>query len=238
MRLYSSRVYVQDLEEAVYRVKELEQLKGKTVFLTGASGLIGSYLVDMLLTANRILDLQVRIYAAGRSRERLRERFKGAETESLVYVEQDVEKPVNQGFAVDYVIHAASNAYPAAFLQDPVGTVMGNIAGTKNLLDYARTHGAKRFLFVSSGEVYGQGASDVEAYTEEYSGYVDYLSVRSCYPAGKRTAETLCCAYTSQYGLDTVIVRPSHISEQILQNRTTGQLYSLWKMSWMEKTLL
>lgn len=211
MRLYSSRVYVQDLEEAVYRVKELEQLKGKTVFLTGASGLIGSYLVDMLLTANRILDLQVRIYAAGRSRERLRERFKGAETESLVYVEQDVEKPVNQGFAVDYVIHAASNAYPAAFLQDPVGTVMGNIAGTKNLLDYARTHGAKRFLFVSSGEVYGQGASDVEVYTEEYSGYVDYLSVRSCYPAGKRTAETLCCAYTSQYGLDTVIVRPSHI---------------------------
>ena len=152
MRLYSSRVYVQDLEEAVYRVKELEQLKGKTVFLTGASGLIGSYLVDMLLTANRILDLQVRIYAAGRSRERLRERFKGAETESLVYVEQDVEKPVNQGFAVDYVIHAASNAYPAAFLQDPVGTVMGNIAGTKNLLDYARERGIQDGpIFVTRG---------------------------------------------------------------------------------------
>lgn len=211
MSLYKSSVYMQDLEDAVYRVRGLEKLKGKAVFLTGASGLIGSYLVDMLMTANRILDLSVKVYAAGRSKDRLKERFCDIETEALIYVEQDVEKPMKQNFAVDYVIHAASNAYPAAFLQDPVGTVMGNIAGTKNLLDYGKNHGAKRFLFVSSGEVYGQGTVDVEEYEEEYSGYVDYLSVRSCYPAGKRTAETLCCAYTSQYGLDTVIVRPSHV---------------------------
>ena len=211
MNVYNSKVYMQDLEETVDRVRGLEQLKGKSVFLTGASGLIGSYLVDMLMTANRVCDLQVKVYAAGRSKTRLKERFRGIETEMLIYVEQDVEKPMNQNFAVDYMIHAASNAYPAAFLQDPVGTVMGNIAGTKNLLDYGKKHGAKRFLFISSGEVYGQGATDVELYPEEYSGYVDYLSVRSCYPAGKRAAETLCCAYTSQYGLDTVIVRPSHV---------------------------
>lgn len=211
MNLYNSSMYIHDLEDAVYRVKGLEKLKGKSVFLAGASGLIGSYLVDMLMTANRILNLQVRVYASGRSKKRLKERFGGMETEELIYVEQDVEKPMCQDFIVDYVIHAASNAYPAAFLQDPVGTVMGNIAGTKNLLDYGKNHGAKRFLFISSGEVYGQGAADVDVYTEEYSGYLNYLSVRSCYPAGKRAAETLCCAYTSQYGLDTVIVRPSHV---------------------------
>ena len=134
------------MEEAVYRVRDLEQLKEKSVFLTGATGLIGSYLVDMLLTANRILDLQVKIYVASRNRERLRKRFKGAETESLVYVEQDVEKPVNQDFAVDYVIHAASNAYPAAFLQDPVGTVMGNIAGTKKFAGLCQNPWSKTFL--------------------------------------------------------------------------------------------
>lgn len=225
MNLYNSNVYMCDLEDAVYRVKGLEKLKGKSVFITGASGLIGSYLVDMLMTVNRILNLQVRVYAAGRSKKRLKERFNDTETEGLIYVEQDMEKPMSQDFLVDYVIHAASNAYPAAFLQDPVGTIMGNIAGTKNLLDYGKNHGAKRFLFVSSGEVYGQDA-DVEAYTEEYSGYLDYLSVRSCYPAGKRTAETLCCAYTSQYGLDTIIVRPSHVygpNTTKQDNRATAQ---------------
>lgn len=211
MKLYNSRTYVEDLECAVLHVPNIEKLRGKSVFLTGATGLIGSYLVDMLLTANRIRDLHITVYAAGRSRRRLETRFAGVKTDALIYVEQDVERPMEQKFSVDYVIHAASNAYPAVFQKDPVGTVMGNITGTKNLLDYGKEQGAERLLFVSSGEVYGQGDPALEAYEETYSGYVDNLSWRSCYPNGKRTAETLCCAYTAQYGLDTVIVRPSHV---------------------------
>ena len=87
---------------------------------------------------------------------------------------------------------------------------MINISGTKNLLDYGKTHCCKRLLYISSGEVYGQGDFTLESFEETYAGYVDPTSARSCYPNGKRAAETLCVSYTKQYGLDTVIVRPSH----------------------------
>ena len=125
-------------------------------------------------------------------------------------VEHDVNIIPKFDFPVDFIIHAASNAYPAAFNADPVGTIMSNILGTKNMLDYALNHSAKRFLFLSSGEVYGQGDLSVDAFDEKYSGYVDPTSPRSCYPNSKRCAETLCVSYTKQYGLDTVIARPSH----------------------------
>ena len=81
---------------------------------------------------------------------------------------------------------------------------------TKYLLDYAKDHGGKRLLYISSGEVYGQGDLSLESFEESYAGYVDPTSPRSCYPNGKRAAETLCVSYTKQFGIDTVIVRPSH----------------------------
>ena len=85
---------------------------------------------------------------------------------------------------------------------------MSNIMGTKNLLDYGRTHGMKRFLYVSSGEVYGNG--DVEEWKEDDSGYVDCMTMRSCYPTSKRAAETLCVAYMHQHNVDVVVARPCH----------------------------
>ena len=136
--------------------------------------------------------------------------YAGIETDKLHLVEHNVHELPNFSFDIDYMIHAASPAFPAAFNNDPVGTVMSNILGTKNLLDYGKAHGAKRLLYISSGEVYGQGDLRLESFEESYAGYVDPTSARSCYPNGKRTAETLCVSYTKQFGLDTVIVRPSH----------------------------
>lgn len=66
----------------------------------------------------------------------------------------------------------------------------------------------KRFLYVSTGEVYGEG--DGRIFTEDYQGYVDINSPRSCYPSSKRAAETLCAAYSKEYGIDYVIARPCH----------------------------
>ena len=210
MKLYDSPVYRDDLKIALDSVVSLDTLRGGSLLIAGATGLIGSFLVDMLLEYNRLYDAAVDIYAVGRSEERLHQRFKDVTTDRLHFIQQDVSCPPTFDVPVDYVIHAASNAYPAAFAGDPVGTILGNVMGTHYLLEYARTHQTKRLLFVSSGEVYGQGDPTLTAFPESYSGYVDPTQARSCYPSSKRTAETLCASHLKQYGLDTVIVRPCH----------------------------
>lgn len=210
MNLYNSETYKKDIETAISAVVGIEKLNGASVLITGASGLIGSFLVDVLAFYNRKNNAGIKIYATGRSIERLEKRFSGLEKDELILVEHDVNKIPDFDFSVDYIIHAASNAYPAAFNDYPVDTVMSNVSGTYNLLEYGRKNSAKRFMFVSSGEVYGQGDVSLDSFSEDYSGYVDILQSRSCYPAGKRTAETLCVSYTKQFGLETVIARPCH----------------------------
>ena len=210
MNFYKSESYRKDIAAAAKAVAGMERLYGKSVLIAGGCGLIGSYMADMLLCANREQHAGITVYAMDLSAERLDERYEGADTDMLHLIGHNVNECPDFDFPVDFIIHAASPAFPAAFNSDPVGTVMSNILGTKYLLDYGRDHGASRMLYISSGEVYGQGDLSLESFAESYAGYVDPTSARSCYPNGKRAAETLCVSYTKQYGLDTVIVRPSH----------------------------
>ena len=211
MNFYDSKNYLKDVEAAVKNTVVIEKLFGSSVLIAGGSGLIGSFMADMLLYANEHMNADITVYAMDLSLERLTARYKGAvSADKLRFIEHNVNDVPDFAFQVDYIIHAASPAFPAAFNNDPVGTVMSNILGTKYLLDYAKEHGGKRMLYISSGEVYGQGDLSLESFEESYAGYVDPTSPRSCYPNGKRAAETLCVSYTKQFGIDTVIVRPSH----------------------------
>ncbi len=210
MNFYRSENYKKDIEIAVKATVGLEKIFNSSVLIAGGSGLIGSFMADMLLYANKNMNANINVYAMDLSLDRLKSRFEGIETDKLHFVEHNVNELPDFDFSVDYIIHAASPAFPAAFNSDPVGTIMSNIFGTKYLLDYGKDHGVKRLLYISSGEVYGQGDLSLESFEETYAGYVDPTSARSCYPNGKRAAETLCVSYTKQFGLETVIVRPSH----------------------------
>lgn len=210
MNYYKSESYKKDIEIAVKATVRIEKLFNSSVLIAGGSGLIGSYMADMLLYANKHMNANIAVYAMDLSIERLASRYDGVDTDKLHFIEHNVNELPDFDFDIDYIIHAASPAFPAAFNSDPVGTVMSNILGTKYLLDYGKDHGTKRMLYISSGEVYGQGDLSLESFDETYAGYVDPTSARSCYPNGKRAAETLCVSYTKQFGLDTVIVRPSH----------------------------
>ncbi|MDE5780040.1 MAG: NAD-dependent epimerase/dehydratase family protein [Lachnospiraceae bacterium] len=210
MDFYQNDIYSDDLKTALHNSIGLEHLKNQSVLLTGATGLIGSFIVEMLLKYNEMEDSNITIYAVSRNMNRLKERFDCCKTQNLIYIEQDMNVEFYFDFSVDYIIHAASNAYPAAFANDPVGTILSNIMGGYYLLGYGKSKSVKRILYISSGEVYGLGDKNIEAYSEDYSGYVDPVQVRSCYPTAKRTTENLFISYGVQYNLDTVIVRPCH----------------------------
>uniref|UniRef100_UPI0040563253 NAD-dependent epimerase/dehydratase family protein n=1 Tax=Agathobacter sp. TaxID=2021311 RepID=UPI0040563253 len=210
MNLYNSKTYIKDLDSAISCSVNIQELKNKSIMVTGATGTIGSFLVDMFLRYNQTHDANVQIFASSRSLAKLQERFDVWKTDSLAYVEHDILSDVLFDYKADYIVHAAGNAYPAAFTKEPVETIIGNINGTNNLLKFAQKQGVKRFLYVSSGEVYGQGDLKLDSFDENYGGYVNPILSRSCYPNSKRTAETLCVSFGAEYGLDTVIVRPCH----------------------------
>ena len=199
--------YRDDINQIFHESLPWEKLSGTNILITGATGLIGSTLVDVLMSNPR---RDYYVYASGRNLGRGQKRFeKYLSLDSFRFIQYDVMMPLQSDVQFDYIIHAASNASPNTFSKNPVEIVKANILGVSNLIEYGMGHGMKRFLYVSSGEVYGEG--DGRVMTEEYSGYVDCLNPRSCYPSSKRTAETLCVSYASEYGADVVIARPCHV---------------------------
>lgn len=208
MNLSQVPIYKKDLQQALGQLS-LPPLAGKSMLVTGASGMIGSCLIDLLMCYNASHQQKIQITAAARRKNKLRQRFpEYLNRPEFRILEQDVTQPVSVPLTADYIVHAASNAAPGVFRQDPVGTMTANFIGMYNLLQAAKKKPAARILYISSGEVYGN--TSLETKKETDYGFVDPLDVRSCYPNSKRAAETLCVAFSEQYSLEVVIARPSH----------------------------
>ena len=210
MDLYSSRLYMED----VVRVSRLdlpwEKLQNRSLMLSGATGLLGSFLVDVLMEKDRSDGLACSVYALSRDEQKAKARFsKYADDPHLVFLQYDVKKPIDFDGpkTVDYILHLASNTHPMQYATDPIGTVILNIVGTQNMLEYAVTHNVTRFAFASSNEIYGENRGDVEFFDEDYCGYINSNTMRAGYPESKRCGEALCQAYRVQKAVDVVIPR-------------------------------
>lgn len=186
-----------------------EKLKDKAVLISGATGLVGSYLVDVLMHKNEE-GLGCRVYALGRSKEKAGKRFgERSEHPLFSFIPYDINRPfVREDIGkTDYVLHLASNTHPMQYSTDPIGTITTNIIGLQNMLEFACAHGAERFAFASSNEIYGENRGDTELFDEGYCGYIDCCTLRAGYPESKRCGEALCLAYMAQKGLDVCIPR-------------------------------
>ncbi len=207
--LYDNQLYVKDLTNIANINIPWEKLQNKSVLLSGATGLLGSFFVDVVMQKNTE-GLNCTVYALGRAQEKAKERFsKWWGDKNLVFIPYDINKPFVRDDlgTVDYVLHLASNTHPVQYATDPIGTITTNIIGLQNMLDFAIAHNAARFVFASSNEVYGENRGDIEMFDEHYCGYIDSNTLRAGYPESKRCGEALCQAYKSQKGLDVVIAR-------------------------------
>lgn len=199
--------YSQDILKASNIDVPWETLSGSNILVTGATGLIGSCIIEVLMAHEQ---RNYNVFAMGRNSERMNKLFsKFMSKDGFHAIIGDVTEELKYDLPFHFIIHAASCAAPLDFSSHPVEVMKANILGVSNLIEYGLRHELRRFLYVSSGEVYGEG--DGRIFTEEYSGYVDSTSPRSCYPSSKRAAETLCVSYSAEYGTDVVIARPCHI---------------------------
>lgn len=188
-----------------------EKLAGKTVVISGATGMIGSYLIDLIMYKNEAEGLGCKVVALGRSEVKARERLPYFDYAEFIFEESNISE---RGYApsakADYVIHLASSTHPRQYSTNPIGTIRVNIDGLQNLLEYSSACGA-RLLFASSVEVYGENRGDVERFSEDYCGYIDCNTLRACYTEAKRLGEAMCQAYRSQKGVDVVIPRIARV---------------------------
>jgi len=106
----------------------------------------------------------------------------------------------------DYIIHAASQTSSKGFISNPVETINVSFEGTKHLLEFARTQKLKRFIYLSTMEVYGTPKTD-EKIGELFATNLDTMKVRSCYPESKRMCENLCVSYATEYDVPINVLR-------------------------------
>lgn len=210
--LYNNELWIRDIDQVTAVLPELDELAGKSILITGATGLVCSAVVDILFRYNDSHEKKIKIMAAGRQYKSMYGRFqKMMDRDDFVFVPYDAANTNNHlEDHADYIIHGAGNASPNMIVKEPVETMLGNFLGLKYLLDYAKAQGTKRVLYISSSEVYGEKEGE-EPYREGQYGYIDLLKARNSYSVGKRAAETLCVSYSDEYGVEAVIVRPGHI---------------------------
>ncbi len=169
------------------------------VLLSGAAGFIGSHLTERLLSeGHTVVGLDNFLSGSQRNLEGFY-RHPGFQFQAV-----DVSRPFEVEGPFDAVFHLASPASPRDYLESPIETLLVGSAGTRHLLEVARSFDA-RFLLSSTSECYGDPMEHPQA--ESYWGNVNPVGPRSCYDESKRFAEAITMAYHRQHGVHTRIAR-------------------------------
>lgn len=201
-------------ENSIRELAKQIGLRDVSILVTGATGLIGSCAIDVLSVLNKEFCANIKIYALGRNKNKIESRF----GKNVIPVEQDIINPLDKKIEYDYIIHAASNADPKSYALQPVETILTNILGNKNILDYCAGHLKTKMILTSSFEVYGE-LKGQDIFLENMSGIIDQTVLRNGYPESKRCSELLVRSYVDEYGVDAIIARlPSVYGPTMLES--------------------
>lgn len=203
-------IIYEDMCEIYNSRKDWSCLKERTIFISGAAGMLASYLTYYLIFLNEVHNKNINIYINVRNIQKAREKFGNYISKPYIHLlDRSVIDDISTAENFDYIIHAASLASPQYYGKYPVDTILPNVVGTYKLLDKAKKDKAKAFLFFSSGDVYGNVESS-ENISEGMIGNIDFLETGSFYGESKRCGEAICRAYFLQYGVPTKVIRIAH----------------------------
>lgn len=178
---------------------DMSVFDGKTILVTGATGLIGKLCVKSLLNSG----YNTQVIALVRDEEKAKNIF--GESKRLTYLVQDINQRINTTRRVDYIIHAASTTSSKDFVEKPVETIYTAINGSRNVLEFAKNKRLEGMVYLSSLEIYG--VNEKENIKERDYGYIDILNPRSSYSESKKMVETMCISYGTEYGVPVKIAR-------------------------------
>lgn len=199
-----------DMEEIYRREDRWSDLDGRTIILTGAYGMLASYVLYLLVYLRTEKGIKLNVIAQGRSQAKFNKRMREIAEQSFIrFMENDLTQNIDIDEDVDYIIHAASLASPQYYEVCPVEVLLPNVIGNYNLLRLAAEKKVQGYLLFSTGDIYGSVAG-VRYITEQDYGTMDTLDIHNCYSESKRMAETMCKAFLQQYGVPVKIVRIWH----------------------------
>lgn len=180
-----------DIQSIIEKRELFEPLSGKTVMVTGATGLIGSMMVKVLCTAK-----EIEVIGVIRNREKVETLLSGL----------DVQLVEDYDHKADYIIHTVSPTTSKFFIEHPVETIQSSVGSAMDVLEVARKYHST-IVYLSSMEQYGVPYEDGQVMTEDKVGIIDHLNIRSSYSESKRLCECLCASYAAEYGVDVKIAR-------------------------------
>lgn len=186
-----------------------EKLFGKKVLITGATGFLGSYIVNVLLYLNNLYDSDIKVYALCRNYDKFKKRFAGyISSPNLELINQDICEQLSDKYKCDIIIHAASPANNFAYINDPIGVIKTNFIGCENILNKCLQWGVEQIVVFSSSAVYGL-RDEFKENDERYRGNIDFSDIRHVYAISKQLEEMLVSAFKGEKKIGSIkVLRP------------------------------
>jgi nucleoside-diphosphate-sugar epimerase len=203
------RVDIKDLGHIFKHTTQLwEEMRGQNIFITGGTGYFGCWLLESFTWVNDCLRLAAKATVLSRNPAAFVVKAPHlANHPSVHLIQGDVRDFKFPKGEFHFVIHAATEASAKLNRENPLLMFETIVEGTRRTLEFARTHGTRKFLLTSSGAVYGKQPPEMTRIPEDYLGAPDPMDLEAAYGEGKWSAEVLCHLYSHHFGLETKIAR-------------------------------